>query len=131
MEITYYIKIPSDNIEAFNNAIKELGIDFDTIDNMQYIDYEDSKPDLPIRTGSEIPKLITSINEYLKQKYIHTHIPTNYKNWDLEKIYNFLKLATKEFEWEDGNILHSFRALSYSSWPYIANEYSIDLINYQ
>ena len=131
MEITYYIKIPSDKINLLINNIKEFDLEFDIINNMQYIDYEDSKPDLPIRNGSEIPKLITAINNYLKQKYIRTHIPTNYKDWDLEKIYNFLKLATNEFEWEDDKILHSFRTLSYSSWPYIANEYSIDLINYQ
>ena len=128
--ITYYINIDTDKVNSFEQMMQNLEIDFDKINNIIHIDKDGSVPDLPLRTGSEIPKLITEINNFIKTKYIRTAIPTNYQNWDTLKCYNFLRLAVNEFEWENGKILHSFRALNYSTWPYIANEYSVELLIY-
>ena len=93
----FLIDIPIDLVPEVAGFMDGLNVSFDPVGNMTSINSETVKTD--VHYGHEVKELLGKINLYLEETGNEPRVPENHEEWTLLQTYEFLIMASNEFNW--------------------------------
>ena len=100
--IKYTIDVPQDTLPELEVLMNKHGAYFDP--RRQVTAINDALMESSTAMGHHAPDLIESLNQHLKGQGLRPLVPTDHKEWSLERLQAFLNMAVKNFQWVDNHV---------------------------
>ena len=119
--ITYTIDVPEEQVETFQQFLKERDIPFDPRKNVMA--QNDAFRADSTAFGQEAGELIQTINAYLEEQDIPERVRTDHQEWLPVQLQRFLQFAVDNFNWCDGKIEYAWWDGSEEEWQTLVEQH--------
>ena len=118
--ITYTIEVPREEIEQLQSMLQQRNIPFDP--RGQVTACNDAFRADTTAYGNEAGDIIESINTYLANASIKSRVRSDYHDWSIPQLQQFLQFAVDNFNWAGGSVDYAWWEGSDDDWQRIVEQ---------
>ena len=121
--ITFTIDVPAEGVDRLKPLLEATGVRFDPA--RQVVAFNDAMLDKAVAMGHHLPGMVEGLNRHLDAAGLTPRIPTDHKEWTIERRHAFLQLAIENLDWEENEVGYDWWKDEGMSWDRLAEEHPL------
>ena len=118
--IKYTIDVPREAVPELEILMNKHGAYFDS--RRQITAINDTLMESSTAMGHHAPDLIESLNQHLDRSGLEPLVPTDHKEWSLERLQAFLNMAVNNVQWVDNHVESDWWEEEGKTWQEVVQE---------